>query len=57
MPKPFNPREPARVKAVLRRTRPARARQAQERETLRFPGLIIDQTGRVVQVGAAEKCS
>ncbi|MFS8572512.1 MAG: response regulator transcription factor, partial [Clostridia bacterium] len=52
VPKPFNPRElTARVKAVLRRTRASEGQQAQERETLRFPGLVIDQTGRVVHVG------
>jgi len=55
VPKPFNPRElTARVKAVLRRTRASDGQQAQERETLRFPGLVIDQTGRVVHVGGRE---
>lgn len=55
VPKPFNPRElTARVKAVLRRTRASEGQQAQERETLRFPGLVIDQTGRVVHVGGRE---
>jgi len=56
VPKPFNPRElAARVKAVLRRTRSAESPpQAQERVTLRFPGLVIDRTGRVVEVANQE---
>lgn len=55
VPKPFNPRElAARVKAVLRRTRLSESQAAQDRETLRFPGLTIDQTGRVVEVGGVE---
>jgi len=55
VPKPFNPRElAARVKAVLRRTKSSESAAQDSRETLRFPGLIIDQAGRAVEVGGAE---
>ena len=55
LPKPFNPRElTARVKAVLRRARPAGKRSADEHETLDFRRLRIDYTARVVHVDGEE---
>ncbi len=50
--KPFSPRElVARIEAVLRRTN----RQSEDSNAmLTFPGLIIDQTRRIVTVGGQE---
>ncbi len=49
--KPFSPRElTARVRAVLRRLEKAR----QEPEILRAADVLLDRTGRVVQVGARQ---
>ena len=50
LPKPFNPRElAARLKAVLRRTRPAQGR----REVLRFGRLQIDRGARAARLDGA----
>ena len=47
--KPFSPKELlARIRAVIKRSAPAE--QTEGRETLRFEGLEIDMSGRVVKV-------
>ena len=52
--KPFSPREvTARVKAVLRRDRAARADVADGDATLRFEGLAVDPAGREVEANGA----
>jgi two-component system phosphate regulon response regulator OmpR len=52
LPKPFNPRELlARLRAILRRRRPAPGRPA----PLRFGRLEIDRDARVVRVDGGEK--
>jgi DNA-binding response OmpR family regulator len=54
LPKPFNPRELlARLRAILRRQRPAKAGEA--RGSLRFGRLEIDREARVVRVDGVEK--
>ena len=53
--KPFSPREVvARVKAVLRRTRPAGDDTERRREPLRFERLVIDTDQRLVELDGAE---
>ncbi len=55
VPKPFNPRELlARMRAVLRRARPAGRREAQPSDRIEVGDLVVDTAGHKAQLGGVD---